>query len=323
MAPAPCPGQVLVRIHAVSLNIRDLLIARGQAGGQLLPELVPASDAAGEVVSVGTRVLTWVSGDRVIAGIFGDDVGGPITPEVFAGGLGLKRQGTLQEYRVFPATQLVRFSEHMSYEEAATLVGAGLTAYTALMSGPLSLKAGQTVVLQGTGSVSVFGAQIALASGARAILTSSSDEKLKTVSEKLPGLSGTVNYKTHPEWSAEILRLTGGRGADFILDVGGGTTLSQSVKAVAPFGQVAIVGILGGIQPPPDLIMSVLLKSAIVRGVAMGGIDFLRDFVRFTDDKKLRPLAGRVFAFEDAKKAFECMEKQDFVGKVILKVSNT
>lgn len=178
-----------------------------------------------------------------------------------------------------------------------------MTAYNALLGGPIPLKAGQTVVLQGTGGVSLFAAQIAVLSGARVILTSSSDEK--------------------PDWAKEVLRLTGGAGADHVLDVGGGATLSQSLKALAHAGQLTIIGILGGFDSPPDVLMSVMLKNATVRGITVGSLDMLRDFIRLVDMHKLKPVVGRVFALDEVKKAYECLEKQDFVGKIVVKVAST
>lgn len=196
-----------------------------------------------------------------------------------------------------------------------------MTAYNALLGGPIPLKAGQTVVLQGTGGVSLFAAQIAVLSGARVILTSSSDEKLKTATAL--SVHETINYKTHPDWAKEVLRLTGGAGADHVLDVGGGATLSQSLKALAHAGQLTIIGILGGFDSPPDVLMSVMLKNATVRGITVGSLDMLRDFIRLVEMHKLKPVVGRVFALDEVKKAYECLEKQDFVGKIVVKVAST
>ncbi|EJD34646.1 NAD(P)-binding protein [Auricularia subglabra TFB-10046 SS5] len=318
--PQPGPGEVLIKIHAVSLNFRELMIARKLYVGEPAPELVPGADPAGEIVALGQEVTSWNLGDRVLAGFYLDDFGGEVTPDKHNSAMGSGRQGTLQEYRVLPANVLVRIPAHMSYEEASTLTCAGLTAYNALLGGPIPLKAGQTVLLQGTGGVSLFAAQIAVLSGARVILTSSSEEKLQTAAKL--GVHETINYKTHPDWEKVVLELTKGVGADHVLDVVGGATLSQSLKALAHAGQLTIIGILGRFDSPPDMLMSVMLKNAIVRGITVGSLDMLRNFIRLVEVHKLKPVVGRVFGFEDVKKAYECLEKQDFVGKIVVKVSS-
>ncbi|EJD42367.1 NAD(P)-binding protein [Auricularia subglabra TFB-10046 SS5] len=315
----PGYGEVLLKIHAVSLNYRDLVVARKQLiEGD--PGLVPGCDPAGEIVAVGPGVLGWRSGDRVLAGYYLDDVGGPLTPAKLESGMGAQRQGTLQEYRILPAGVLVRIPKHLSYEEAATLTCAGLSAYNALLGGPIKLRAGQTVVLQGTGGVSLFAAQIAILSGARVILTSSSDAKLKTAVAL--GVHDTVNYRDQPEWDVRVLELTGGRGAEHVLDVGGGSTLARSLNALALSGQVTVVGFLGGLDAPRDLHMSVLLKDASLRGIRVGTLDMMRDFMQLVETHRLKPVVGHIFGFSEVKEAFECLEKQEFVGKIVVKVSS-
>ncbi|EJD42370.1 NAD(P)-binding protein [Auricularia subglabra TFB-10046 SS5] len=319
--PTPGAGEVLVKIHAVSLNFRELLIARNQFIGTPVPGLVPGCDPAGDIVAVGPGVTKWAVGERVIAGFYMDDVGGPVTDEILGTSLGAGTvQGTLQEYRVFPAAVIVRIPPHLSYVEAATLSCAGLKAYNALLGGPVPLKAGETVLLQGTGGVSLFAAQIAVLSGARVILISSSDEKLKIAASL--GVQHVINYKTHPDWEQDVLALTGGAGVDHVLDIAGGTTLAKSLKALARGGQVSKIGVLdGSADAPPDVLTTVWFKAALVRGITVGSLDLLRRFVRLVDVHQMRPVVGRVFEFADTKEAFACLEKQDFVGKIVVRVS--
>ncbi|KZW01775.1 NAD(P)-binding protein [Exidia glandulosa HHB12029] len=316
--PKPGPGEVLVKIRAVSLNFRELLIARGQYVGESPEGLTPGADFAGEVVSSGGNSL-WKAGDNVVATFYLGDIGTGLTEEVRHTALGAEYQGTLTEYRVFPASALEHIPAHMSFEEAATLSCAGTTAYTSLLGGPAPLKAGQTVVVQGTGGVSLFAAQIAVAAGARVIATSSSDEKLKFV--KSLGVHDVINYKTTPAWESRVLELTGGKGADLIVDVAGGGSLSKSLSALRIGGQVVVIGILGDTTSPPDLLWKIMMKNALVRGVTVGDVVMFREFLHLLELHKIQPKVGKVFEFEKTKEAFACLEKQDFVGKVVIQVA--
>ncbi|HEU4533227.1 MAG TPA: NAD(P)-dependent alcohol dehydrogenase, partial [Polyangiaceae bacterium] len=243
-APSPGPGQVLVRMRAASLNYRDLLAVEGRYPGGALPlPLVPLSDGAGEVTAVGAGVTGLRPGDRVASSFFQGWVDGPFDSKKGATALGGAIDGVLAEQVVLEAAGAVKFPDYLSFEEAATLPCAAVTTWVGLveMGG---LKAGETVLAQGTGGVSIFALQIAKALGARALLTSSSDEKLARGKEL--GADGLINYKKEPDWAAKALELTGGRGVDVILEVGGAETLPQSIKATRVGGHVTLTGLLTG-----------------------------------------------------------------------------
>lgn len=245
--PKPRVGEVLVRIHAVSLNNRDLQVAKGTYPGAQ-DNIIPCSDGAGEVVAVGPDVKKWRAGDKVMATFTQDLLSGQVDdPALFATMLGAGCNGTLAQYRVLPSHGLVRMPEKYTYEEAATLVCAPVTVYNALFGGANPIKPGAWVVLQGTGGVAVAGAQMVVAAGANAIITSSSDEKLQKVKQHInnshnhggAGRLYTINYKTHPDWDKEVLKLTKyGRGADKVVEIGGAGTLEKSFACLRQGGEV-------------------------------------------------------------------------------------
>ncbi|KAF7367894.1 NAD-P-binding protein [Mycena sanguinolenta] len=322
----PKANEVLVKTRAVSLQtiiafiqFRDLMIAGGRYRGTFPPNLVPCSDMAGEVIAVGDDVTEWKVGDRVCASFLQDKMHNDSPTEQALGGA---VHGVLTEYRTFPAQAIVAIPDHLSYEEASTLPCAALTAYNALLSGYAPLKAGDTVLVQGTGGTSIFALQFAVASGATVIATSSSDEKLK-IATKL-GAKHVINYKTTPNWGAEVLKLTNGVGVDHILEVGGNTTLSQSIAAVRQGGSITIIGLLGGVGdlPPPDIIVPCISKQIIIRGVFVGSV------VQFKNMNKLisaniqatRPVIDKVFGFDEAKAAYAHLKSQAHVGKVVIKI---
>ncbi|KAK0224338.1 chaperonin 10-like protein [Armillaria fumosa] len=225
--PALRSTSVLVKVHAVSLQYRDLLVAWGQYRlSNIQDNLVPCSDMAGEVIATGSEVTRWKVGDRVCANFSTDHLDGDVTKEILDTSLGGGQHGVLTEYRAFPDYSLVKIPEHLSYEEASTLPCAALTAYNALL-GPKPVKAGDTVLVLGTGGVSIFGLQLAVASGATVIATSSSDAKL-AIAKKF-GAAHIINYNTTPDWDKEVLRLTEGRGVDHILEEGRRTGYSREV----------------------------------------------------------------------------------------------
>ncbi|TEB19836.1 GroES-like protein [Coprinellus micaceus] len=223
------PNEVLVKVHAVSLQYRDLAIAKGQYGAGITENFVPCSDLAGEVISIGSSVTEWKVGDRVTSNFCTDHIYGDHTNETGKSALGGGQDGVLTQYRVLPSHALVRIPSRFSYIQASTLPCAAVTAYNAL-HGPVPVKAGDYVLIQGTGGVSIFALQFAVASGAIVIATSSSNEKLK-VAEKL-GAKYLINYKETPDWDKEVHRITGGVGVDRIVDVGGPSTIHKSLNAV-------------------------------------------------------------------------------------------
>ncbi|KAJ7181223.1 alcohol dehydrogenase superfamily protein [Mycena filopes] len=324
---APRPNEVLVKTHAVSLQFRDLLVASGAyAGSQAFPSpLVPCSDMAGEVIAVGAHVpgTQWKVGDRVSANFMLDKLYEEHDASIIASALGGARQGVLTEYRSFPAHSLVAIPDHLSYEEAATLPCAALTAYNALLGGFEPLKAGDTVLVQGTGGVSIFALQFALASGATVIATSSSDAKL-AVATKL-GAAHVINYKTTPDWDQEVLRLTGGLGVDRVLEVTGNTTLQRSLNSVKIAGSVDLIGNLGGKVnvPPVDVVGPAVYKGLKIRGIFIGSVKQFKAMNKLltANPERTRPLVDKVFAFEEARAAFAYLEAQGHVGKVVVKVA--
>ncbi|KAL1943205.1 hypothetical protein VTO73DRAFT_4280 [Trametes versicolor] len=322
LTEAPIPKlkatEVLVKVHAVSLQYRDLIVAKGTYPLGQKENVVPGSDLAGEIVALGPEVSGWAVGERVSSNFATDHVFGDPTPENKATGLGAPIDGVLTEYKVLPAHALVRIPEHLSYEEASTLPCAAVTAYNALL-GPNPLKGGDVVLVQGTGGVSIFGLQLAVASGATVIATSSSDEKLKIA--KSLGAAYTINYKTTPNWDEEALKITNGRGVDHVLEVGGPGTLMKSVNAVRYGGTISVIGFVAGQADVSELPIKVLSKGAIVRGILIGSRTQFEDMNRLITAVKLKPVVDKVFAFEDLRKAYEYQDSQQHVGKVVVKVS--
>ncbi|KAJ7055292.1 alcohol dehydrogenase superfamily protein [Mycena amicta] len=279
---------------------------------------------AGEVVSVGEDVKEWKLGDRVLSNFFLDLIyEDGMKPEVMGSALGGAVHGVLAEYRAFPAHALVEIPSHLSYEEASTLPCAALTAYNALVCGHEGTKAGDTVLIQGTGGVSIFTLQFAVASGATAIVLSSSDEKLK-VATKL-GAKHVVNYATTPKWEDEVLKLTDGRGVDRVVEVVGNATLAQSMASARLGGSIDLIGVLGGVGnvPAVDIIGPCLRKLLKIRGIYVGSVSQFQAMNRLlsANPETTRPLVDKVFAFDEAKEAFEYLESQKHVGKVVIAVN--
>jgi NADPH:quinone reductase-like Zn-dependent oxidoreductase len=314
-APRPGPGQALVRVHATSLNFRDLMTVSGRyARGAPQPGLVPLSDGAGEVIEVGPGVTRVAPGDRV-AGIFMQRwIAGRITPEASASALGGAIHGIMAEYVALDAEGLVHIPPHLTYEEAATLPCAAVTAWHALAEHART-RAGETVLVQGTGGVSIFALQFARLFGARVIATSSSDDKLTRALAL--GASDGINYRTAPEWQDAAVALTGGAGVDEIVEVGGAGTFARSLAAVRLGGSISLIGVLtGAAEVNPTGIMR---KSLSVRGIYVGSREMFEDMNRAIAAHRLRPVIDRVFPFADAKAAFRHMEGASHFGKIVLR----
>ncbi|KAI0362288.1 NAD-P-binding protein [Trametes cingulata] len=322
LTEAPIPKlkatEVLVKVHAVSLQFRDLAVAKNQYPLPQKENVVPCSDMAGEIVALGDEVKGWKIGDRVCSNFAVDHIFGEVTAEIRNTGLGAPIDGVLTEYKVLPAHALVTIPEHLNYEEASTLPCAAVTAYNALV-GLVPLKGGDTVLVQGTGGVSIFGLQLAVASGATVIATSSSDAKLE-IAKKL-GAAYTINYKKNPDWDQEALKITNGRGVDYVIEVGGPATLAKSVNAIRYGGIVSIIGRVAGQGEVGDLPMRVMSKAGILRGVLIGSRTQFEDMNRLISAVKLKPVVDKVFTFEEARQAYEYLESQKHVGKVVIKVS--
>ncbi|HTI81975.1 MAG TPA: NAD(P)-dependent alcohol dehydrogenase [Acetobacteraceae bacterium] len=315
--PKPGRGQVLVRMRAASLNYRDLMVLTGRyARGTPLPDLVPLSDGAGEVAEIGPDV-TRVKPDDRVAGIFMQSwIGGDIEPEHAASSLGGAIHGVLAEYVLFDQQGLVHLPPHLSFEEGATLPCAGVTAWNALYAGR-PLIAGQSVLVLGTGGVSIFALQFARAAGAQVIATSSSDNKLARA--KQLGATATVNYRDHAEWQKDVLALTDGRGVDHVIEVGGAGTLARSIEAARPGGQIHQIGVLtgGGGQIDPSISMR---KGLILRGIYVGSRQMFDAMNRAIAVNALHPVIDRVFAFEQAADAYRHMQSQAHLGKIVIRI---
>jgi len=317
--PKPGPSQVLVRLRAASLNFRDVLIAsrRYPISGNI-DSIVPLSDGAGEVVEVGDAVTYFAVGDRV-AGIFSQSwLGGGVVDDVMQSALGGGIDGVLSEYRVFDQTGLVRLPDHLSFEEGATLPCAAVTAWNALY-GLKPLQPGQTVLALGTGGVSSFVIQLAHAAGARVIVTSSSDEKLGRA--KAFGADDGINYRTYPEWSAEVKRLTDGRGVDHVVEIGGTGTLPHSIASIRTGGIISMVGLLAvsseKINPMP-----LLTIGGIMRGVLVGSRELFEAMNRAIAYHKIHPIIDQVFPFEEAKQALAALATGQHVGKIVIRIAD-
>ncbi len=314
-APVPAFGadQVLVRVRAVALNRGDvemMLPKYGRAG------LVIGSDAAGDVVAVGRDVKDLRPGDRVTNTYFENWTDGPPSDEKMAQAFGTSIDGVFAEYVVLPQTAVIAAPKNLSYEEAATLPTAGLTAWMAV-NGHRELRAGDVVVVQGTGGVSVLALQFAKALGARVIATSSSDEKLKQV--KALGAQHGINYRTMPSWSSHVFVLTDRHGADVVVDVGGKSSLAESARSLAPWGTISVVGGLTGYDgeiPAIDLIM----KTARAQGIYVGSRADFRRMNGFIAQRDFHPHVDRVFDLKDYQAAAGHMQSGNFVGKIVLKL---
>jgi NADPH:quinone reductase-like Zn-dependent oxidoreductase len=312
--PEPGPGQVVVRLRAASLNYRDWMGVRTARPG---PGYVPLSDGCGEVVAAGSGVTRIRVGERVAPQFFPDWIAGPPTPEVLRSALGsATADGCLQEYLCLSAEGVTRAPAHLSDLEVAALPCAALTAWRVLAV-DAALRPGDTVVVQGTGGVSIFALQFARLLGARVIATSSSDEKLERV--RALGADTGINYKRNSEWGRAVRELTGGRGAECVVDVGGADTLRQSLEAVAHGGHVAVVGILGGLEVtlPVRLLMQ---RAASVRGTMVGSRADCERMFRAMELHQLRPVISHTFVFEEHVRALETLARAEHFGKIGIRI---
>ncbi|KDR84023.1 hypothetical protein GALMADRAFT_111170 [Galerina marginata CBS 339.88] len=316
----PKAGKVLVKIHAVSLQFRDLMVASGTYPLEFTGNLVPCSDMAGELIAVGEDVKGWKVTDRVCANFATDHIYGPATPATAATALGAAIDGVLTQYKTFPAHSLVAIPEHLSYEEASTLPCAALTAYNAL-HGPVPIKAGDFVLVLGTGGVSIFALQFAVAAGATVIATSSSDEKLK-LAAKL-GAKHVINYKTTPDWDEEVKKITKGAGVEHVIEVGGGTLMKSINSVRMGLGHVHIIGHVSTEKGDPSVVFPLIGKAATLRGILIGSVAQFVDMNRLisANPDVTRPVVSKVFSFDKALDAYAYLESQKHVGKVVIKVA--
>jgi len=314
--PSCGPRQVVIRVRAVSLNARDIMMARGEYNPRQKLPLVLASDAAGEVVSRGADVHEWQDGERVCPIFAGLWQGGPLTQAARRSALGGPLDGTLSEYFVADANALVRLPEQLSYLEGACLPCAAVTAYRALVEFG-ALRAGQWLVCLGTGGVSLAALGIARALGVRVILTSRSPEKLARAIAL--GAEHGIDTTRTPEWGNAARTLAGGEGVDHVLEVGGAGTLAQSVRALRLGGSLSVIGVLSGALPELDL-RPILMQDLRIQGVFVGSKQTFSNLLELVTIHDLHPQIDRVFEFEDARAAFEYAASGQQFGKVVVSV---
>ncbi|MDE2049419.1 MAG: NAD(P)-dependent alcohol dehydrogenase [Gammaproteobacteria bacterium] len=317
-APIPTPDdrEVLVRVHAASLNRRDMYVLKGQYPMPPRPTLVPLSDGAGEVVAVGTGVRRFKAGDRVAAIFFQRWLDGRPGAEVYASALGGQLDGMLSEFVCLSEDGLVRIPEGYSYEEASTLPCAAVTAWNGLVTRG-RMQAGDNVLILGTGGVSIFGLQFATAAGARAIVTSSSDDKLARA--KALGAVSTINYVAVPEWSNAVRTATDGIGMHQVLEVGGTGTLPQSIASLASGGHVALIGGLSGFggDIPARALMHANLTAS---GIYVGSRANFEAMNAFIERHRIRPVIDRIYGLEEAMAAYQRIDAGEHLGKVVIKL---
>jgi NADPH:quinone reductase-like Zn-dependent oxidoreductase len=308
--PKPQRGEVLVKVYANSLNYRDLIIMSGNYPFPVPLNRIPVSDAAGEIVTLGEGVTRFKTGDRVITTFFPNWFGGSFHAKVDMWVSGM--DGWLTEYKVVSAESLVQMPNHLSYEEAATLPCAALTAWSALKG----VQAGDTVLTQGSGGVTLFAIQLAKAIGAKIISTTGSDDKIDLL--KSLGSHEVINYKTDLTWGETVNKLTGGTGVDCVVEVAGPTSIGQSLKAVRKGGKISLIGILGGAEggiPYMDLFLSFTRMEVITTGNRQG----LEELLKVVNTHKIKPVIDRVFSFENAKEAFSYYGSNNVTGKIVIK----
>ncbi|MCX7047323.1 MAG: NAD(P)-dependent alcohol dehydrogenase [Candidatus Sumerlaeota bacterium] len=318
--PEPAkPGrcEALVEVEAVSLNYRDLMVADGRYGGPQEPPIIAASDMAGMVLEVGEHVEGLKQGDHVLNAPFRHWPAGKLRPEwarTFVGGRGV--DGVLAERIIYPAASLVRMPKHLTPAEGSTLTIAGLTAWAAVVTHGRT-RPGEWVLLHGTGGVSVFAAQIARLMGARIIFSTSKPEKACIVKERL-GAHETVDYHD-PAWPARVREITGGAGADVIVEVAGGDNLQKSIQATAIGGRIALVGVLAGGEAK-ILSRDLFMRQITLQGVFMQSTEELRAFAQACEASALKPWIDKVFPFAQAPEAYRYLESQKHIGKVVIGV---
>ncbi|WP_394849003.1 NAD(P)-dependent alcohol dehydrogenase [Pendulispora brunnea] len=308
------PNDIRVRVRAVSLNYRDLVIARSAA--QRSEPIVPTSDGAGEVLEVGSAVSRWKKGDRVAANFFPTWIDGEFSGEHHPKALGGGQDGMLAEEVVLHESAWVRIPEHLSFEEASTLPCAGVTAFNALFRAA-SLQAGDTVLVQGTGGVSIFALQLAKAAGARVILTSSSADKRERA--KQLGADHVLDYKANPKWGEAALAWTQGRGVDIAVEVGGPGTFDQSVAALRYGGTMSLLGVLTGTKGEVNT-YALFHKTARVAGVYVGSVAMFDAFNRALSASSIKPIIDRTYAFDQARQAYEHLASGQHFGKVVIRL---
>lgn len=312
----PCPqpnyGEVVIRQHAVSLNYLDLALATGKFGAIAQP-LIPGADSAGEIVELGAGVSSWQIGDRVVPGMMYNWHAGALRSEHHHALRGVTTNGGLAEYAVVPAESLVRIPDFLSWQQAATLPIAATTAWNAIVRA--KIQPGSTVLLLGTGGVSLFALQYAKSAGARVIILSSSNEKLARV--KALGADEGINYREQPDWDRQVLKLTNNHGADLVLESVGASTFAKSINAAAYNGTLFVIGFIGGEELNVP-VLPIMQKMLNIVGNNTGSTSDLRAAVRAIETSEIQPEIDRVFAFADTQEAYRYLQSAGHVGKVVI-----
>lgn len=312
--PSPSYGEVIVDIKAVSLNFRDLMVVKGIYNPNMPLPSVPVSDGAGTVCSVGEGVKIFKVGDKVMSHFISDWIDGKLQQEMVNSTLGMPGPGLLREKVALPEHALLPVPENYTFPQASTLPIAALTAWSALVTEG-NLRAGQTVLTLGTGGVSIFALQFAKAMGAKVIITSKDNEKLEKAKEL--GADFTINYKENPRWHKEVLKITGGTGADITVETGGAGTFEKSMAATRTNGVIAMLGALTGLKS--DLLIApVLMKRLKIAGILVDSKANFEAMVRAIEATKIKPVICKTFKFEEAIEAFKYMESGSHFGKIVI-----
>ena len=313
--PEPEADEVMIRVRAVSLNYRDLLVVQGKYNPRMALPRVPLSDGAGEIVAVGAKVTEWKPGDRVVVPFMPEWLDGELTADKALSALGGDVDGMLREFVTVGAHSLLPIPPHLSFEQAAALPCAAVTAWNGLfVSG--RLQPGQTLLLQGTGGVSLFGLQLGKIAGATIILISSSDAKLERAREM--GAHHTINYRTHPDWEKRVLEITNWNGVDLTLEVGGAGTLSRTLRATRPAGQVSLIGVLSGVSGDIQL-GHILHKAIALRGIYVGSKAMFAALNTVVTQHRLEPVIDKIFSFSETLDALRHLESAQHFGKIVIR----
>jgi len=317
--PQPRAGEVLVKMHACSLNYRDLLMKSGQSASGETRSVVPLSDGAGEITALGDAVSQWEVGDRVCPTFFCDWDSGPFDMQYHKAARGGSCDGVLSEFIAAKENSLVAIPDSLSYAEAACLPCAALTAWQGLMErrrNPIGV--GHTILCLGTGGVSIFALQIAKAAGAVVIMTSSSSEKLKKAREL--GADETICYKETPHWDREVFSLTNGKGVDQVIEVGGPGTLGKSMNAVSAGGTISLIGVLTGFDPPDTSLFPLIARAVDLHGIYVGSREMFQRMNQFFEQHRIRPVVDHTFSYDGAQEAFEFLQAGSHFGKVVIEM---
>jgi NADPH:quinone reductase-like Zn-dependent oxidoreductase len=312
--PRPGPQQVLVRMRAASLNYRDILVLTGKYPRPQQETIIPISDGAGEIVELGQSVRSCAIGDRIVPIFFQSWLRGDMAPGDGDSALGGSIDGVAAQYRVFDADRVLKYAPHLSFEEAATLPCAALTAWNGL-HGPKPVSAGDTILTLGTGGVSLFALQFARAAGARVIVTSSSNAKLERA--RTLGADECINYVETPQWDEVVRKLTDGRGVDHVIETAGGATMLRSVGSTRRGGWIHVIGLIapGAIDP-----IHILLGGVTLRGTEVGSREMLAAMTRSITRSNIKPVIDRVFQFDDLPNAINYLQTGNHFGKIVISI---